>query len=275
MLVRGDQQEVESFGGSMDIATIAGIIAGSAVVMIAILIGGDVGTFVNVPSILIVLGGGFAATVIRFPLANVFSALALGGKVAFTHKHTNAREMIDEIARLAEVVRKDGPLGLENIDIEDEFLKKGAQLVADGHESAQIIEMLERERDLNLERLDEGQRIYKSIGDAAPAFGMIGTLVGLVQMLSAMDDPSAIGPSMAVALLTTLYGAVVANLIALPIADKLTTKGKLVEISQTLSIDGVTQLAHGKNPTLIKEMLIAYLPEKQRATMVEEEAAGA
>jgi len=249
----------------MDIATIAGILAGSTVVAVAIVIGGDVGSFVNVPSVLIVVGGAFAATVIRFPLANVFSALILGGKVAFTHKHTNAKEMIEIIADLAAVVRKDGPLGLEQAEIENDFLKKGAQYVADGYDERLITEALERERDQNLERLDEGQRIYKAIGDAAPAFGMIGTLVGLVQMLSTMDDPSTIGPSMAVALLTTLYGAVVANLIALPIADKLSTKMKIEEVSQTLAIDGVLQLHAGKNPNLIREMLEAYLPEKHRS----------
>jgi chemotaxis protein MotA len=260
-------------GEKMDIATVAGIVAGSTVVAIAIFLGGDVGTFVNIPSILIVVGGGFAATVIRFPLSNVFHALILGGRVAFTHKNTNPKDMIEEIARLAEVVRRDGPLGLENVDIEDEFLKKGAQLVADGHENEQIVEMLERERDLNLERLDEGHRIYKAIGDAAPAFGMIGTIVGLVQMLSSMDDPSTIGPAMAVALLTTLYGALIANLIALPLADKLATKGKIVEVNQTLSIDGVIQLSQGKNPNLIREMLVAYLPDKQRAQMLAAEVA--
>lgn len=257
----------------MDIATIAGILAGSTVVAIAILLGGDVGTFVNIPSILIVVGGGFAATVIRFPLANVFQALILGGKVAFTHKNTNPKEMIEEIARLADIIRKDGPLGLENTEIADEFLSKGAQLVADGHDREEIVEMLERERDLNLERLDEGQRIYKAIGDAAPAFGMIGTIVGLVQMLSSMDDPSTIGPAMAVALLTTLYGAVIANLIALPIADKLSTKGKIVDVNQTLAIDGIIQLSQGKNPNLIREMLVAYLPDKQRAQMLAAEVA--
>ena len=238
------------------------------VVAVAILIGGDVGTFVNVPSLLIVVGGGFAATVIRFPLANVFSALILGGKIAFTHKNTNPKEMIDLIAELAQVVRKDGPLGLENAEIDDEFLKKGAQYVADGYDEKLIAEALERERDLNLERLDEGQRIYKAVGDAAPAFGMIGTLVGLVQMLSTMDDPSTIGPAMAVALLTTLYGAVIANLIALPIADKLSTKMKIDEVYQTLAIDGVLQLRAGKNPNMIREMLVSYLPEKQRAQML-------
>ena len=246
----------------MDIATIIGIVSGAIVVAIAILLGGDFGTFVNVPSILIVVGGGFAATVIRFPLANVFSALALGGKVAFTHKKTSAKDMIGEIARLAEIVRKDGPLGLEGAEINEDLLKKGSQMVADGYDPDVIRGMLERERDLFLERLSEGARIYKSIGDAAPAFGMIGTLVGLVQMLSTMDDPSTIGPSMAVALLTTLYGAVIANLIALPIADKLGNKAVLEELNQTLALDGIMQLRDNKSPALIRELLVAYLPEK-------------
>lgn len=257
----------------MDIATIIGIVSGGVIVGVAIILGGDPGTFINIPSLCIVVGGGLAATVIRFPLAKVFQALALGGKVAFTHKNNDAKDMIDEIARLAEVVRKEGPLGLENVEIENEFLKKGAQFVADGYEEDVISETLERERDLNLERLDEGQRIYKSLGDAAPAFGMIGTLVGLVQMLSTMDDPSTIGPAMAVALLTTLYGAVIANLIALPIADKLSTKMKIEDVNTTLTIDGIMQLRAGKNPNVIREMLQAYMTDKQRAELAAEAAA--
>ncbi len=259
----------------MDIATIAGIIAGSVVVGFAILTGGDVGTFVNVPSMLIVIGGGFAATVIRFPLKNVFQALALGGKVAFTHKQTDPKEMIDQIAELADKVRREGPLSLDNLEVDDPFLKKGSQFVADGYDPAFIQESLELERDQNLSRLDEAKRIYKAIGDAAPAFGMIGTIVGLVQMLSNMEDPSTIGPAMAVALLTTLYGALIANLVALPIADKLGTKAKIVDVSQTLTIDGVMQLSAGKNPNLIREMLVAYLPEKARMEAVAAEAAAA
>ena len=259
----------------MDIATIAGLIAGSLVVGTAILMGGDVGTFVNIPSIFIVIGGGFAATIIRFPLKNVFQALALGGKVAFSHKSTDPKDMIDKIAELATIVRREGPLALDNLDIEDDFLKKGAQFVADGYEPEFIQELLELERDQYLERLDEAMRIYKAVGDAAPAFGMIGTIVGLVQMLSNMEDPSTIGPAMAVALLTTLYGALIANLIALPISDKLSTKGKIVDVAQTLTIDGVMQLSAGKNPNLIREMLVAYLPEKARAQMMAAEAAAA
>ena len=248
----------------MDIATIAGIIAGTLVVAIAIIIGGDVGTFLNIPSLLIVIGGGLSVTIMRFPISNVITALGMGAKIAFTHKKATPKDKIDNIVELAELVRKNGPLALENAEIDDSLLKKGAQMVADGYEEEVLISMLERERDLYLERVDEASRIYKQLGDAAPAFGMIGTLVGLVQMLSTMDDPSAIGPSMAVALLTTLYGAVLANLVALPISDKLSTKAKLEEINQTLAIDGITLLRANRSPQLVREMLIAYLPEKQR-----------
>ena len=257
----------------MDIATIAGIIAGTIIVIVAILIGGDFGSFINVPSLLIVVGGGFAATVIRFPLANVFSAFACGGSVAFTHKAVSHKGMIDEVARLAEIVRKDGPLGLEGADISEELLKKGCQMVADGYEPDLIRTMLERERDMLLERIDEGAKIYKALGDAAPAFGMIGTLVGLVQMLSTMDDPASIGPSMAVALLTTLYGAVISNLVCLPIADKLNMKAVYQEINLNLALDGILQLRENKSPQIIRESLIAYLPDKERAQVLAEAAA--
>ena len=129
---------------------------------------------------------------------------------------------------------------------------------------------MELARDQYLTRLQEGRRVFKSLGDAAPAFGMIGTLVGLVQMLANMDDPSAIGPAMAIALLTTLYGAVVANLICLPIADKLAAKEGVEEVNQTLIIDGIMAVRDGKSPALIKEMLVAYMPESQQAKLLSE-----
>lgn len=253
----------------MDIATIAGMIAGIGIVMYAILSGGSLDTFVNIPSILIVFGGGFAATIMRFPLSNVFSSLALGAKACFTHRVVSPVEVTNEICSLAEIIRREGPLGLEGVDISDEFLKKGTQYVADGYDVEFMRETMEKERDLYLERLDEAQRIYKMLGDAGPAFGMIGTIVGLVQMLSNMDDPSAIGPSMAIALLTTLYGALLANLIALPLADKLSNKIAIAEVNQSLVIDGVMQLRDNKAPTLIREMLEAYMTAKQKEETVE------
>ncbi|ESR24244.1 motility protein A [Lutibaculum baratangense] len=249
----------------MDFATIVGIIAGSILVATAIFLGGDFMLFVDVQSMLLVVGGAMAATIIRFPLSGVMGALAVGAKVAFTQRKTEPREVIDEISTLADVVRRKGPLGLESVEVKNEFLAQGIQYIADGYEEGFIRESLERERDLYLERLEDGQRIFKAIGDSAPAFGMIGTLVGLVQMLANMDDPSSIGPAMAVALLTTLYGALISNLVALPICDKLALKAKIEEVNQTLVLDGIMQIREGKSPQLIREMLKAYIPEKHRA----------
>jgi len=256
----------------LDLATIIGMVVGGSVIIIAILLGGSFGAFVDMPSMLIVIGGGMAATLIRFPLAGVMVAFQTGGKVAFTHTKVESRELIDKIAEMGDIVRRAGPLGLESVEIDEPNLAKGAQMIADGYDGSFIRESMELARDQYLTRLMEGQRVFKSLGDAAPAFGMIGTLVGLVQMLGNMDDPSAIGPSMAVALLTTLYGAVISNLICLPVADKLTAKLGFEEINQTLIIDGVMSVRDGKSPALIREMLVAYLPENQRSEALPEAA---
>ncbi len=165
---------------------------------------------------------------------------------------------------MGDIVRRSGPLGLENVEVEEPNLRKGAQYIADGYDAVFIREAMELERDHYIGRLSEGQRVFKSLGDAAPAFGMIGTLVGLVQMLANMEDPSAIGPAMAVALLTTMYGAVLANLVCLPLSDKLLSKLEMEEINQTLIIDGIMSIRDGKSPALITQMLTAYLPEAQR-----------
>lgn len=256
----------------MDLATILGMIAGGCFIALAILLGGSFGQFIDAPSMLIVIGGGMAATLIRFPLAGVLTAFKTGGKVAFTHTKVNSRELIEKLAEMGDIVRRSGPLGLESFEVDEPNLKKGAQFIADGYDGAFIRESMELSRDQYLTRLMEGQRVFKSLGDAAPAFGMIGTLVGLVQMLGNMDDPSAIGPAMAVALLTTLYGAIIANLVCLPIADKLTAKLGFEEINQTLIIDGVMSVREGKSPALIREMLVAYLPENQRSEEIAEAA---
>lgn len=257
------------WGEIMDLATIIGLVFGSVVVVVAILIGGTISQFVDIPSIFIVVGGGLAATVIRFPLSGILASFMVGAKIAFTHKKIDPRDTIERLAELADVVRKNGPLGLEEIPIEDPRLAKGMQYITDGYDPAFIIETMEKDRDLYLARLEEGQRVFKSMGDAAPAFGMIGTLVGLVQLLASMDDPSAIGPAMAIALLTTLYGALLANLVCLPISDKLAAKVSLEDLNQTLIIDGVMAVRDNKSPALLREMLIAYLPEKHRVEMDE------
>jgi chemotaxis protein MotA len=235
------------------------------VVIAMIFMGGDLHMFISEHAMIIIFGGSFAATLIRFPLASIIHGLPLGAKFAFTLRSVTQRELVDQIAGLAEIARKQGPIGLEKVEVEDPFLAKGIRFVADGYDADFIRDNLERDRDNFLTLLDEGQKIYRAIGDCAPAFGMIGTLIGMVQMFANMTDPSKLGPFMATALLATLYGALVANIFCLPIADKLHVKLSEEEINRTLIIDGILMMRDSKSPTLVREMLIAYLPEKHRA----------
>jgi chemotaxis protein MotA len=248
----------------MDLSTGLGLVFGGIVLVALIMMGGDLRMFLDMHAFIVIFGGATAATLIRFPLSCIFHGLPLGMKFAFTLRRWTARELVEEIARLAEVARKQGPIGLEKEDVEDPFLAKGMRFVADGYDANFIRDNLERDRDNFLTHLDEGQKIYRAIGDCAPAFGMVGTLIGMVQMFANMTDPSKLGPYMAVALLATFYGAAVANLFCLPIADKL--HGKMVdeEINRTLIVDGVLMIRDAKSPTLVREMLIAYLPERHR-----------
>ncbi len=248
----------------MDIATGLGLIGGMVVVSTVILMGGNFGMYVSDHAVIIIFGGSFSATLIRFPLISIFHGLPLGAKFAFTMRRTTQRELVDQIAQLAEIARKSGPVGLEKVEVEDPFLAKGIRFIADGYDTSFIRDNLERDRDNFLTHLDEGQKIYRAIGDCAPAFGMIGTLLGMVQMFANMTDPSKLGPFMATALLATLYGAVVANLWCLPLADKLHLKLADEEVNRTLIIDGVLMIRESKSPTLVREMLLAYLPEKNR-----------
>src|SRR5882757_7993326 len=257
----------------MDIATSLGLIAGGIVLVTLIMMGGDLRMFVDLHASIVIFGGSFSATLIRFPLSSIFHGLPLGARFAFTIRRITQRELVDEIAGLAEIARKHGPIGLEKVETEDPFLAKGIRYVADGYELSFIRDNLERDRDNFLTHLDEGQKIYRAIGDCAPAFGMIGTLIGMVQMFANMTDPSKLGPFMATALLATLYGALVANIFCLPIADKLHLKLVDEEINRTLIIDGILMMRDSKSPALVREMLIAYLPEKHRHEATEEAAA--
>lgn len=249
----------------MDFATIGGTVAGFFVVGLAIAMGGAVGVFFNAPSVLIVLGGAASATVLRFPIGEVLTALRTGARIAFLDQRREPRDLLEEVRALANVARRQGPMGLERAPVSDPFLARGKQMIADGLSTERLREQLSRERELEIQRLVDGEKIFRAIGEAAPAFGMIGTIVGLVKMLWTMDDPSTIGPSMAIALLTTLYGALIAYAFALPIADKLAMKLEAQETNLSLLIDGLCQVADRKSPDAITDMLIIYLPEKMRA----------
>src|SRR3982074_685880 len=177
----------------MDIATSPGLLGGAVVGSNVILMGGNFGMYFSDHALIIIFGGSFSATLIRFPLTSMFHGVPLGARFAFTMRRTTQRELVDEIAELAEIARKQGPIGLEKVEIEDPFLAKGIRYVADGYEVSFIRDNLERDRDNFLTHLDEGQKIYRAVGDCAPAFGMIGTLIGKVRMFANMTDPSKLG----------------------------------------------------------------------------------
>lgn len=248
----------------MDFATGIGLTAGLIVIATIMLLGGDLEMFVSEHAMIIIFGGSLSATLIRFPLSSIFHGLPLGMKFAFTMRRTTARDLVDQLAGIAEIARKQGPVGLEKVETDDPFMAKGIRYVADGYDLDFIRDNLERDRDNFLAHLDEGQKIYRAIGDCAPAFGMVGTIIGMVQMFANMTDPSKLGPFMATALLATLYGALVANIFCLPIADKLAVKLHDEDTNRTLIIDGILMIRDSKSSALVREMLLAYLPEKHR-----------
>jgi chemotaxis protein MotA len=247
----------------VDIATVIGLFFGAVLIVAAVVMGGSAALFVNVPSILIVVGGTLAATLIKFSLRDVIGSVGVAMKT-FVVRLQPPSAVIQRITELAQVARKEGLLGLDGKDFGDEFLGKGMTMMIDGVPPEQVTTTLQRELLYSTERHKKGQNIFKGMGSAAPAFGMIGTLIGLVQMLAAMDDPSSIGPAMAVALLTTLYGAVIANLIALPLADKLALRSKEEALTRELTIAGVAAIQRGDHPRLIEEQLKVFLAPHAR-----------
>ena len=247
----------------MDLATLLGLIITFGFILGAIISGGPIILFVNVPSLLIVIGGSIAVVLMQFTLSQFFGAFKVGMK-AFFNKSVDAGELIEQAGVLANIARKEGMMALESQEIENPFLNKGIQLCVDGHPPDLVRKMLSKDISLTIQRHELGQRIFTALGGIAPAMGMIGTLIGLVQMLSNMDDPKSIGPAMAVALLTTLYGAIIANAFALPIADKLELRSQEEKTNRTLILETISGIQEGMNPRVLEELLKTFLPESQR-----------
>ena len=253
----------------MDLATIIGIVLSIILVVAAIVMGGSPIMFVNVPSALVVIGGTIGATLMRNPLVTVLGTFGVVMK-AFTVKVPEPIPLITQIVQLCKQARKNGMLALENVEIDYAFLGKGVGLGVDGVEPDQIRSILETDIRSTVGRHKRGQGVLEGMGAAAPAFGMIGTLIGLVQMLASMEDPSSIGPAMAIALLTTLYGAILANVICLPLADKLKVRSQEEALSMMVCMEGVLGMVSGENPNQISQKLKSFLAPKLR----EEEAKG-
>jgi chemotaxis protein MotA len=250
----------------MDPLTLIGILLGFGCLIYSMMLGkGGVMLFVDIPSCIMVFGGTMAVFLMNFTVQDVKALMPVFIK-SFLDKLPRPNEQIDRIVTLASLARKEGLLALEGKlkEIEDPFFAKGLQLVIDGFPADTVRQILELEATWSSARHGVGKKMLDQLAAYAPAFGMIGTLVGLVQMLASLDDPSSIGGGMAVALLTTLYGAVIANMICLPLGSKLELRAKEEALLRELQIEGIVAIQSGDGPQLIKEKLKTFVPPKVR-----------
>jgi chemotaxis protein MotA len=247
----------------VDIATVIGFVLATAAVLGAILAGGSIVIFIDVASILVVGLGVISSVFIKWPMESITTLVTVFMKCLF-YSPADIEGTISEIQTLAETARRESIFALEKVEIADPFLKKAVSLAADNRPPAVISSILQLEIDAMEYRHKNGIGIMEGIGGDGPAFGMIGTLIGLVQMLQNLSNPSAIGPAMAVALLTTFYGAVLANAIALPVANKLSVRSKSEKIKMNIIVAGVLGIVAGENPRVIREKLDSFLPPNLR-----------
>jgi chemotaxis protein MotA len=250
----------------MDIGTIIGLIV--ATVLIVLGMGSYATAFVDFPSMLIVLGGTLGAVLVFFPLDNL---LGLGSiiKHVFLVQTQQSSALIATIIDFAGRARREGILSLQNVANEsgDEFLVKGINLVVDGIEESVIEDILSNEIDFIEERHKTGAEMLTSMGALSPAFGMIGTLIGLVIMLQNLQDTSAIGPAMAVALITTFYGAVLANLVFIPFSGKLRVRSAQELLLKRLTLEGILAISAGNNPRVVEQKLNSFLAPRLRGSL--------
>jgi len=249
----------------MDIATLLGVISAFGLVVSAIFMGGGLMLFINIPSALIVIGGTIGTTLIAYPLGDMLKVVSVV-KNALLTQAMHAATLIETFVNFANKSRREGILALESEikKVENEFLSRGIQLSIDGLEPTEIKDILETEVEFIRSRHQLGAEIFTTMGTFAPALGMIGTLIGLVQMLQSMEDPSSIGPAMAVALLTTFYGSLMANLVCMPIAGKLKTRSKEEVLVKEMTVEGIISLSNGDNPRILEQKLKAFIPPNQR-----------
>jgi len=250
----------------LDLATILGIIAGAGAIGFAMVSGGGLSAFLNIPSLMLVVGGTVAATLIKFPLGRVLSVMGVV-KNAFMQRQRRADQLLPLLIELARKARREGLISLEGEiqdGIREPFLVRGLQMAVDGMPPELMRQVLDTEIEAMGQRHQQGQEILKTMGSFAPSFGMIGTLVGLIQMLRVLNDPKSLGPSMAIALITTLYGALMAYLLFLPLAGKLELRSQEEILFMEVVREGVISIAQGDNPTVMEEKLKSFLAPGQR-----------
>lgn len=250
----------------MDIGSLIGVILAFVLIVGSILVGGgSFGSFIDIPSALVVIGGSIAAVLICFPLKSMLGAHRVVKKV-FLNKPISINELIEQLVSLAETARRDGLLALEGRleSVDNNFIKLGIQMAVDGTRPEVIEDIMRTEVDAVIGRHRDGKALMDQMGRFAPAFGMIGTLMGLIMMLSNMADPSSIGAGMAVALITTLYGAIVSNVLFLPFAEKLGFLHKQEMLALEIIVRGIMAIQSGENPRIVEQKLNTFLPPNLR-----------
>ncbi|MBN1603443.1 MAG: MotA/TolQ/ExbB proton channel family protein [Chitinispirillaceae bacterium] len=258
----------------MDLAVIIGL--GSALLLILFGIKPEnLLAFIDMPSVYITVGGAIASTIAAYPMNRILNSINVV-KNAFITKSTTPVEIIRQLVDFAEQARREGILALEAhaAEIKDEFLKKGIQLAVDGTEPDLIKDILSTEIAFTESRHEEGAKVFDFLGAMGPSFGMIGTLVGLVLMLGNMSDVASIGPNMAVALITTFYGSVLANVFCLPIVEKLKSFSHKEILIKELMLEGIMSLQSGDNPRIVEQKLTAFLEPRLRITALKERQGG-
>lgn len=247
----------------MDFATLVGLTTGLGLVVGAILMGGSLTQFLDAPSAMIVLGGTLAAICVSHPVEEVIQAFNAGFKI-FASRKVAAQEVVNVMVRIAEISRREGLLALENIRTDNAVLKKACKLIAD-NAGPQIIQDTLRIEIHSLKRRHQiGETVFRSLGTFAPAFGLIGTLIGLVLMLARLDNPKTLGPAMAVALITTFYGALLSNLFFLPVAGKLRARTQQEVLNLEIIFEGARCILQNNNPLLVRDKLSSFVPPKER-----------
>ena len=250
----------------MDIASIIGVVSGMGFILGTILLGGSIMAFVNIPSVLVVMGGTIAATLVGYPLKDFLSIFKAVMKI-FMFKLQSPEEIITNLVETSNKARKGGLLSIEG-DIQstsDPYLAQALQMTVDGVKTADIAAIMQTKMKLTKKNLDTGANMLSSMGAYAPAFGMIGTLIGLVQTLANLDDPSSIGPKMAVAMITTFYGAVIANLFFIPMSDKLSGRNEEEITNMNIIFEGIISIREGEHPKLMEDKLNIYVGDKQES----------
>ncbi len=259
----------------MDLGSLIGVFGGIACVVISIFIGGgELGSYWDPPSVFITIGGGICSTLINFRLKDVINVFKLAAHI-FKDKATSANETIEMLVKLSEKTRREGLLSIEPEleQMEDPFIKQSLQLVVDGIESETIKDFMDTEISNMQARHGQGQAVFNMMGAIFPAWGMIGTLLGLINLLLKLDDPSQIGPSMSVALVTTFYGSILANFICIPMAGKLKLKSDEEVHMKEMIAEAVISIQAGENPKMLEQKLKIFLTPDQRKAAEKKEGA--